>query len=55
MAYNKVVYGAQTLIDLTADMVNAEHLLTGKTTHDKSGAVVTMLSLIARIDWGNRF
>lgn len=41
MAYNKVVYGAQTLIDLTEDTVDAEHLLTGVTAHDKSGEVIT--------------
>lgn len=27
MAYNKVVYGAQVLIDLTADTVDPEHQL----------------------------
>ena len=36
MAYNKVVYGAQVLIDLTADTVDPEHLLAGKTAHDLS-------------------
>lgn len=41
MAYNKVVYGEQTLIDLTNDTVDAEHLLSGKTAHDKSGEVIT--------------
>ena len=41
MVYNKVVYGAQTLIDLTEDTVDAEHLLTGVTAHDKSGEVIT--------------
>lgn len=41
MAYNKVVYGEQTLIDLTNDTVDAEHLLAGKTAHDKSGEVIT--------------
>ena len=41
MAYNKVVYGAQTLIDLTEDTVDAEHLLTGVTAHDKSGEIIT--------------
>ena len=41
MAYNKVIYGAQTLIDLTADTVDAEHLLAGRTAHDKSGEVIT--------------
>ena len=41
MAYNKVVYGAQVLIDLTADTVDPEHLLLGKTAHDQSGEVIT--------------
>ena len=41
MAYNKVVYGAQVLIDLTADTVDPEHLLAGKTAHDKSGETIT--------------
>lgn len=41
MAYNKVVYGAQVLIDLTEDTVAPEHLLTGKTAHDKSGETIT--------------
>lgn len=41
MAYNKVVYGEQTLIDLTNDTVDPEHLLAGKTAHDKSGEVIT--------------
>lgn len=41
MAINKIIYGGQTLIDLTADTVDASHLLTGYTAHDKSGAVIT--------------
>lgn len=41
MAYNKVVYGEQTLIDLTNDTVDPDHLLAGKTAHDKSGEVIT--------------
>ena len=41
MAINKVVYGNEVLIDLTADSVDAEHLLRGTTAHDKSGAQVT--------------
>lgn len=40
MAINKVIYGGNTLIDLTGDTVDAEHLLSGKTAHDKSGAVI---------------
>lgn len=38
---NKVVYDGKTLIDLTADTVTAETLLTGATAHDKTGATVT--------------
>ena len=41
MAINKVVYGGQTLIDLTSDTVDASKLLKGATAHDKSGAVIT--------------
>ena len=37
MAINKVVYGSQTLIDLTADTVTADQLAQGVTAHDKSG------------------
>ena len=38
---NKVIYGSETLIDLTADTVDAAHLLSGYTAHDKSGAPIT--------------
>lgn len=39
---NKVVLSDGTvLIDLTADTVDAEHLLQGYTAHDKSGALIT--------------
>lgn len=38
---NKVVYGGQTLIDLTADTVTADKLAKGIKAHDKSGAVIT--------------
>ena len=40
MAINKVQYGNQTLIDLTADTVTAASLLSGFTAHDKSGSIV---------------
>lgn len=39
--YNKVVYGGQTLIDLTGDTVQASDVINSKTFHDKSGASVT--------------
>lgn len=38
---NKVVYGGQTLIDLTADTITAGDLAAGVTAHDKSGATIT--------------
>lgn len=37
MAINKVIYGGTTLIDLTADTVTADKILSGFTAHDKSG------------------
>lgn len=41
MAINKVIYGGDVLIDLTADSVTADKLLTGYTAHDKSGEPIT--------------
>ncbi len=38
---NKVVYGGETLIDLTQDTVAADKLLSGYTAHDRSGAVIS--------------
>lgn len=38
---NKVVYGGDTLIDLTADTITAADLASGVTAHDKSGAPIT--------------
>lgn len=40
MAVNKIIFGSETLIDLTADTVDAGHLLSGITAHDKSGAAI---------------
>lgn len=40
MAINKVIYGGQTLIDLTGDTVTPDKLLEGVTAHDKSGEAV---------------
>lgn len=39
--YSKVVVNGETIMDLTADTVDAAHLLTGYTAHDKKGAPVT--------------
>lgn len=38
---SKVVYGNQTLIDLTNDTVDASHLLNGYTAHGADGAPIT--------------
>ena len=38
---NKVIYGGNTLIDLTADTVTADKILLGYTTHAASGAPIT--------------
>ena len=37
MAYNKISYGGDTLIDLTEDTVTPDKLLVGYTAHDKAG------------------
>lgn len=37
MAYNKVTYNGNTLIDLTADTITAADLLAGKTAHGSDG------------------
>ena len=41
MAINKVIYGGNTLIDLTSDTVTTSALAYGITAHDKSGTVIT--------------
>lgn len=41
MAVNKVVYGKNTLIDLSSDTVTVDNLLFGYKAHDKSGAIIT--------------
>lgn len=40
MAVNKVIYGTNTLIDLSNDTVTADKLASGYTAHDKSGAKI---------------
>lgn len=41
MAYNKVIYNNNTLIDLTSDTVTADKLMEDYTAHDASGALIT--------------
>lgn len=38
---NKVIFGDEVLIDLTADTVSADKLEKGITAHDKTGAIIT--------------
>lgn len=41
MAINKVIYGGNTLIDLTGDTITPDKLARGVTAHDKSGEQIT--------------
>lgn len=41
MAVNKVIFGGETVVDLTTDTVTAAKMLSGTTAHDKSGTKVT--------------
>lgn len=41
MAINKVIYGSNVLIDLTADTVTEDKLIEGYTAHGKDGEVLT--------------
>lgn len=41
MAISKIIYGGQTLIDLTADTVKADKVLKGYTTHGADGEKIT--------------
>ena len=38
---SKVIYGDTVLIDLTADTVSADTILTNVTAHDKTGAAIS--------------
>lgn len=46
MAINKIVFGNQTLIDLTADTIEPQFLKSGITAHDKSGATISGTSTL---------
>ena len=41
MANNKVIVGDEVILDLTADTVTTNALISGITAHDKSGAQIT--------------
>ncbi len=53
MAYNKFVVNNTTLLDLTADTVAADKLVSGYTAHDKSGAAVTGTLTFATVYTGS--
>lgn len=38
---NKIIFGNETLIDLSQDTIQASALITGLTAHDASGAIIT--------------
>lgn len=40
MAYNKIIYGNTTLIDLTADTITADKILASYTAHDAAGNII---------------
>ena len=50
MAYNKVIYGGNTLIDLTEDTITPDKLVYGYTAHDKSGAAITGTNKVVAIE-----
>lgn len=41
MANNKIIFGGETLIDLTGDTVTPDKLAKNVTAHDKSGEIIT--------------
>lgn len=41
MAISKVIYGGNTLVDLTGDSITAEKLLAGETAHNMAGEQIT--------------
>ena len=41
MAISKVIYGNQTLIDLTSDTIEAKYVINNKTAHGANGVVFT--------------
>ena len=41
MAINKVIYGGETLIDLTGDNAMANHILSGYKAHNRTGNQIT--------------
>lgn len=40
MAYNKIIYGGNTLIDLTSDTITADKMVNGETAHNNAGTQI---------------
>lgn len=53
MAVSKIVYDGRALIDLTADTVTADALLSGPTAHDKAGNAITGALTFATVYTGS--
>lgn len=53
MAVSKIVYDGRALIDLTADTVTADALLSGTTAHDKAGNAITGAPRLATVYTGS--
>ncbi len=52
MAKNKIIYGNETLIDLTGDTVSSDNLLSGATAHDRSGEQIQGSVVIPTVNNG---
>lgn len=53
MAVSKIVYDGRALIDLTADTVVPDALLSGTTAHDKAGNAITGALTFATVYTGS--
>lgn len=53
MAVSKIVYDGRALLDLTADTVTTDALLSGTTAHDKAGNAITGTLAFATIYTGS--
>ena len=53
MAVSKIVYDGRALIDLTADTVTVDALLSGTTAHDKAGNAITGALTFATVYTGS--
>ena len=53
MGVSKIVYDGRALIDLTADTVEADKLLSGTTAHDRAGNAITGALTFATVYTGS--